>query len=159
MVILGIDPGYGRLGCAILEKEGKKESLLDFFLVETKPKESYYKRIKQITDKIEDVIKKHKPNILAIEKVYFTNNQKTALSVSEIRGIIIYLAIKNKMEIHEYTPLEVKSAVCGYGKATKDQVKKMVTLLLKLKEDIKNDDTIDAIAICLTCSAQKNIPN
>ncbi|MBU1091904.1 crossover junction endodeoxyribonuclease RuvC [Patescibacteria group bacterium] len=158
MIILGIDPGYGRLGCAVLKKESKQEELLDFFCIETNPKKTYYERILEITNKIEKTINEYKPDTLAIEKVYFTNNQKTALNVSEVKGVIIYLALKNGMEIHEYTPLEIKSAVCGYGKATKEQVKKMVALLLNVKEEIKNDDTIDAIAICLTCSAQKNIP-
>ncbi|MFH1979364.1 MAG: crossover junction endodeoxyribonuclease RuvC [Patescibacteria group bacterium] len=155
-VILGIDPGYGRLGYAIFEKTETSEKLLDYSCVENPIHIEYSEKILNIAKEIEKVIKKHKPNTLAIEKLYFTKNQKTALQVSEIRGIILYLAIKNKLKITEYTPLEVKLSVCGYGKATKPQVEKMVKMLLKLKETPKYDDTTDAIALCLTCVARND---
>jgi crossover junction endodeoxyribonuclease RuvC len=156
MIILGIDPGYGRLGYAVLKKTGGSEKLLECSCIETSPKEKHSKRILEITNKVEKIIHKRKPNILAIEKLYFTKNQKTALAVSEIKGIMLYLALKNNLKITEYTPLEVKVAVCGYGKASKEQVKKMVKLLLNLKKIQKHDDTTDAIALCLTCSARKD---
>ncbi|MBU1179059.1 crossover junction endodeoxyribonuclease RuvC [Patescibacteria group bacterium] len=152
MIILGIDPGYGRLGYAVLEKNDK-ENLIDCGCLETTSKEEHSDRILKIADGVEKIIKKYKPEILAIEKIYFTTNQKTALKVSEIKGIITYLALKNKMRLAEYTPLEVKIAVCGYGRAPKEQIKKMVDLLIKVKNPPKNDDTYDAIALCLTCSA------
>ncbi len=160
MIILGIDPGYGRLGYAVLKKSdpssdeaSNKEELLDYSCIETDPKKEHNKRILEITNNIEKIIKKYKPEILSIEKLFFTKNQKTALQVSEIKGIIIYICLKNKMKIAEFTPLEVKTAVCGYGKASKEQVQKMIELLVKIKEPIKYDDTADAIALCLTCSS------
>jgi len=150
MVILGIDPGYGRLGYATLQKNKEKENLLDYSCIETSAKDPYGNRVLKIARNLEKLIKKHKPDVLALEKVFFTKNKKTALKTSEIRGIIIYLALKNKIKIFEYTPLQVKSAVCGYGKATKDQVKRMIDLILGLKTKTKLDDTSDAIALCLT---------
>lgn len=153
MIILGIDPGYGRLGCAILKKEKGQEKLLDYACLETSSKTEHPERILKIASGVEKIIKKYRPNILAIEKLYFNTNQKTALKVSEIKGIIIYLALKNKMKIFEYTPLQIKTAVCGYGKAPKEQIQKMINLILKLKKPIKQDDAADAVALCLTCSA------
>jgi len=153
MIILGIDPGYGRLGYAILQKIGGKETLLDYSCIETDPKRAHEERILKIATAVEKLIKKYRPDTLAIEKLFFTTNQKTALRVSEIKGIILYLAIKNKMKVAEYAPLEVKAAVCGYGKAPKEQMGKMVNLLIKIPKAIKHDDTVDAIALCLTCSA------
>jgi len=152
MIILGIDPGYGRLGYAVLEKTLNSERLLDYSCVITEPSQKHEERIKKIAKHIEKVIKKLKPNILAIEKLYFTKNQKTALAVAEIKGIMIYLALKNNLKVTEYTPLQIKTATCGYGKASKEQMKKMVNLLIKLDKQPKYDDTIDAIALCLTCS-------
>lgn len=153
MIILGIDPGYGRMGYAILEKEKGVEKLRDYSCVETSPKDEYFGRVLCVAAAVEKLIKKHKPEVLAIETVFFTTNQKTALKTAEIRGIIIYIALKNKLRVVEYTPLQVKSAVCGYGKADKNQVRKMVEMIMKLKDSPKLDDTSDAIALCLTCSA------
>lgn len=152
MIILGIDPGYGRLGYALLEEE----TLLDYSCIETSPKKEKNERLLEIAQKIEKIIEKYHPEVLAIEKLYFTTNQKTALSVAEAKGIVIYLALKNKMKIVEYNPLEVKTAVCGYGKASKKQVEYMVKLLVKTPETIKLDDTADAIALCLTCAARRD---
>jgi crossover junction endodeoxyribonuclease RuvC len=155
MIILGIDPGYGRLGYAVFEKSDKTEKLLEYSCIETSPKDPYFKRILKITDKFEKIALKHKPDVLAIEKVFFNKNQKTALETAEVKGIIGYLALKKKMKVIEYTPLEVKTAVCGYGRAPKEQVQKMVNLLAGLKKSPKLDDTSDAIALCLTCAARR----
>lgn len=154
-VILGIDPGYGRVGYAVLKKTPTQEEMFDYSCIETNPEEETSERILEIAQKIEKIIKKHKPEVLSIEKLFFTTNQKTALKVSEARGVIIYIAQKNGLKITEYTPLEVKTAICGYGKAPKDQVGKMVNALIKLPEPVKYDDTFDAIALCLTCVANK----
>ncbi|PIS13387.1 MAG: crossover junction endodeoxyribonuclease RuvC [Candidatus Tagabacteria bacterium CG09_land_8_20_14_0_10_41_14] len=152
--ILGIDPGYGRLGYAILKKTPKKEELLEYSCIENPAGRKYHEKISTITQKIEEIIKKFRPSVLAIEKIYFNKNQKTALQVAEVKGIIIHLALKNKMKIIEYTPLQVKIATCGYGKASKNQMIKMVNLLTDLKKTPKHDDTYDAIALCLTCAAR-----
>lgn len=156
MIILGVDPGYGRLGYSLLKKEGGKEELIDYSCIETSSKKEKNERFLEVAGKMEKIIAKHKPDVLAIEKLYFTTNQKTALSVAEIKGIIIYLALKNKMKIVEYSPLEIKVAVCGYGKAPKSQVEDMVKMLIKTPKTIKLDDTADAIALCLTCSARRD---
>jgi len=154
MIILGIDPGYGRMGYAVLQKD-KEEKLLEFSCAETDPKSKHVERVMVLAEKIEDLIKKYKPDYLAIERVFFTKNQKTALQVSEVKGMVTYIGLKNKLKVVEYTPLQVKSAVCGYGKATKDQVEKMIRMILKIKEQIEHDDTADAIALCLACSASE----
>ncbi|MDD5032898.1 MAG: crossover junction endodeoxyribonuclease RuvC [Candidatus Pacebacteria bacterium] len=153
MKILGIDPGYGRLGYAVLEKNKSEENLIDYSCVETSPKQKHEERILKIAEKVEEMIKKHKPDILCLEKLFITKNQKTAMAVAEVRGILIFLGTKNGIKIQEYTPLQVKAAVCGNGKASKDQVEKMVKLLIKIRRPVKYDDTYDAIALCLTASA------
>lgn len=152
MIILGIDPGYGRLGYALLKKNEEGTTLLDYSCIETSKDLKYHERFLKLSEKIEKLLKKYKPEVAAIEKIYFTKNQKTAFAVAEVRGMLLYLMLKNKIKIEEYTPLEVKSAVCGYGKATKEQIKKMVTLILNIKKEPKIDDISDAIAIALICS-------
>jgi len=152
MIILGIDPGYERLGVAILEKNDGKEELLFSNCIKTSTKEPFNERLFVLGENLEKIIKKWKPDIVAIEKLFFTNNQKTAMRVSEVRGLIIYLAMLYKSEVHEFTPLEIKTAVVGYGKAEKKQVEHMVKTILKLKDKKRYDDETDAIACALTCS-------
>jgi len=153
MIILGIDPGYERLGVAILEKKKGKEDLLFSDCIRTSAKNPFNERLFYIGEELKKIIKKWKPDIVAVEKLFFTTNQKTAMQVSEVRGLIIYLAILHKSELREFTPLEIKTAVVGYGKAEKRQVEHMVKTILKLKEKKRDDDEIDAIACALTCSA------
>lgn len=154
MKIISIDPGFERIGIAIIEKDKVgKENLLYSECFKTPANIPFYERLKMIGLKTEEVIKKYKPEKLSIEKLYFTNNQKTVMGVSEARGIIIYIAIKNNLDIFEYTPPQIKLAITGYGKATKDMVMKMVFKLIKINKEIKSDDEIDAIAIGLTCIA------
>ena len=156
MIILGVDPGYGRTGYAVIEKINNAENLLDYGCIETLVNEDYFKRLLMLGEKIEKIITKHKPDVLAIEKIFFSKNQKTAIKVAEAKGIIAYVALKNGVkDIEEYAPSEVKTIICGYGSATKNQVKKMVCLILKISKNIKPDDTIDAIALCL-CYMNKN---
>lgn len=154
MRILAIDPGYERLGIAILEKEKGKEILLYSSCFKTDAKLPFIERLLAIGNELARVIKKYKPNGLAIEKLYMTTNQKTAMQVAEARGVIIYEASKLGLQIYEYTPMEIKVAVSGYGKATKDDVFFMVKKLIDLPKDRKIiDDEIDAIAVGLTCFA------
>ncbi len=152
MKIIGIDPGYERIGIAVLEKNrgDKKETLLYSTCFKTSAKLALPERILLLGSEIDSVIKKFSPEKLAIEKLYFENNQKTAMGVSEARGAIIYVGRSNSLEILEYTPLQIKSAVTGYGKATKDQVHTMVSKLISLPKEIKQDDEIDAIAVAIT---------
>lgn len=151
MKVMSIDPGYERLGISILEKEkGKKEICLYSETFKTSAKLEFKERLLLIGLKIEGVIKKYSPNYLAIEKVFFNSNQKTATNVSEVRGVIIFLSLKNKLKVYEYTPLEIKLAVGGHGRADKKQVIFMTKQLIEIKKDIKYDDEYDAIATGLT---------
>ncbi len=148
MIILGIDPGTTRVGYAVIKKNDSDNlNLLTCGCLESKNKEQK-NRLKEITDLISDLILKYHPEILAIEKLFFTKNAKTALAVAEARGVIIESS--SNLDIREFTPLEVKVAITGYGKAEKEQVKKMACRILKLEKMPKIDDTSDAIAIALT---------
>jgi len=154
MKILAIDPGFERVGIAILEKTGKQKDLLIFSgCFKTSAKIPFHERLTLIGTEVERVIKKYKPKALSIEKLYFTTNQKTVMGVSEARGVIIYSASRNGLQIFEYTPPQIKVAVTGYGKSTKDMVMSMVPKLIELDDNKKGDDELDAIAIGLTCLA------
>jgi crossover junction endodeoxyribonuclease RuvC len=158
MILLSIDPGYERLGIAVIEKEKKqKEVLLFSECFKTSSKLPHHKRLMLIGQKITEVVKKYKPKALATEKLFFSKNQKTALFVAEARGVILYTASLLGLEIHEYTPVSIKIAVTGYGKSEKTQVISMVSRLIDVPTKIKNgnsgtksDDEFDAIAIGLT---------
>lgn len=160
MRVLSVDPGFERVGIAILDKINGKEILIHSECFKTKKELAFSERLRLIGEKIEEIAKNFNPNFLAIETLFFTTNQKTAMKVSEARGVIIYSSVKNKMEIFEYTPLQIKIAVTGYGKATKDQVEDMTKKILKIKNTEKKiDDEMDAIAIGICHFAyQKNYP-
>lgn len=154
MKILSIDPGFERVGIAVIEKTfQKKDTLLYSNCFKTTPRIPLNERIKNIGEEIEKIIKKYKPEALAIEKLYFTTNQKTVMGVAEARGVIIYVATKNNLSIYEYTPPQIKVAVTGYGKASKQMVMSMVPKLIDVNTYINSDDELDAIAIGLTCLA------
>ena len=156
MKIMGIDPGYERVGIAIIEKDSKKkEELLYSDCFKTSQKLELNERLFLIGQEIEKLIKKYSPEKLAIENLFFQNNQKTVMGVSQSRGTIIYVAKCHDLEILEYTPLQIKNATTGYGKATKDQVYSMVKQLIDIPDDVKQDDEIDAIAIGLTAFAHQ----
>lgn len=158
MKILAIDPGFERVGIAVLEKTNLKKDLLVYSTCfKTRADIPFSERLKNIGQELEKIIKKYKPEILAIEKLYFTTNQKTVMGVSEARGVIVYIASKNNLVIYEYTPPQIKVAVTGYGKASKDNVMSMVYKLIDIKEKINSDDELDAIAIGLTCLACEKI--
>lgn len=152
--ILAIDPGYERIGIAILEKGiGKKESLVFSECFKTSSKLQLHDRLKNIGERVSEVIKKYNPEALSIEKLYFTTNQKTVMGVSEARGVILFVSKINNLNVFEYTPPQIKIAVTGYGKATKEMVMSMVPKLIEIEKTIKSDDELDAIAIGLTCFA------
>jgi len=154
MKILAIDPGFERIGIAVIEKTAiKKDVLVYSTCFKTSAKIPFPERLRNIGLELEKVIKKYKPIALAIEKLYFTTNQKTVMGVSEARGTIIYVAAKNNLSIYEYTPPQIKVAVTGYGKASKEMVMSMVPKLIDIKDTINSDDELDAIAIGLTCLA------
>ena len=152
--ILGIDPGFDRLGVCILDKEGSRETLVYSFCIETSKKDTFEKRLSDIGDTLDKIIKKYKPEELAIEKLFFTKNQTTAINVAEVRGVVLYLSFNSGLEINEYSPPEIKLAVAGHGKANKGDIFHMVSRILR--DQIKDgllDDEMDAIAIALTHSA------
>ena len=151
MKIISIDPGYERLGIAVLEKDGKnKETLIFSECFKTSAKLPHHERLSLIGNRIKEVIKKWKPEALATEKLFFSGNQKTAMLVAEARGVILYSGSSMRLSVFEYTPNEVKIAITGYGRSEKKQMMSMVTKLIKIDRDIKSDDEFDAIAIGIT---------
>lgn len=152
MKILAIDPGYERLGIAILEKQNGKDILIHSECFQTDKKEIHSKRLFLIFSKLTELIEKHSPEICAIETLFFSNNVKTALKVAELRGVILTLCEIHKMKIHEFSPQAIKIGVTGYGKSDKTAVIKMIPLLIKIDKKIKHDDEFDAIAVGITCS-------
>lgn len=154
MKVLGIDPGFERIGIAIIEKK-QKDTLVYSECFKTSARIPFHKRLTAIGSEIERVIKKYKPEALAIEKLYFTTNQKTVMGVSEARGVIVYSASKNGLEIFEYTPPQIKVAITGYGKADKKMIMNMIPKLIGMDSAINSDDELDAIAIALTCLASE----
>lgn len=154
MKIIAIDPGFERVGIAVIEKTNlRKDKLVYSNCFKTSTKISFPERLKNIGEEIEKIIKKYKPGVLAIEKLYFTTNQKTAMGVAEARGAILYIASKNNLSVCEYTPPQIKLAVTGYGKATKEMIMVMVPKLIDIDSGINSDDELDAIAVGLTCLA------
>lgn len=151
MILLSIDPGFERLGLAIIEKEGKnKETLLYSECFKTSTKLPHQERLRLIGEKIEDLVRKYKPTELATEKLFFTSNQKTVIPVAEARGVILYIAGLHNMSVSEYSPPQIKVAVTGHGHSDKKQIMDMVPRLITLIKPIKSDDEFDAIAIGLT---------
>lgn len=159
MRVIGVDPGYDKFGVAILQGDSGKEEVIFSDCLRSESKQPFSERLFSLGDKFDALIKKYKPEALAIEKLFFTTNQKTAMGVSEIKGMATYISKLNKLEIFEYTPLQVKSSLVGYGKASKEQVAKMIPLLLKnfnkMNKKHLEDDEYDAIAISLTCLAME----
>ncbi|MFM7088078.1 MAG: crossover junction endodeoxyribonuclease RuvC [Candidatus Paceibacterota bacterium] len=157
MIILGIDPGYERLGIAVLEKKTGKESILYSECFKTSASLPFYERLVLLGEKIKNVIQQYKPNTLAIETLFLTTNQKTAMQVAEARGVIIYEGAQAQLKIFEATPLQIKIATTGYGKADKKEVMKMVKILVKIDNTKTSDDELDAIAVALTAFAHLRV--
>lgn len=144
------------MGIAVLEKSLKgKEKLLYSDCIETSSKDDIYSRFKIIGQEIAKVIEKFKPQEMALESLFIAKNQKTAMRVAEVRGIILYEALKKDLEIYEYTPLEIKSSLTGDGTSDKTRIIKMIHLLIELPTKISLDDEYDAIAVALTHSARR----
>ncbi|MES3005002.1 MAG: crossover junction endodeoxyribonuclease RuvC [Patescibacteria group bacterium] len=151
MKIISIDPGYERLGIAVIEKELKgKEVLLFSECFKTSAKLPHHERLTLIGNRIKEVIKKWKPQALATEKLFFSANQKTALFVAEARGVILYAGSSESLPVFEYRPNEIKIAITGYGRSEKKQMMDMTRKLIKIDSKTKSDDEFDAIAIGLT---------
>jgi len=149
MRIIGIDPGYAIVGFGILDYTGSSFKAVDFGAITTEANVPFEERLKTIYDDLTYVLDKYKPDQMGIEKLFFTTNQKTGIDVAQARGIIMLSAVERMIKIGEYTPLQVKQAVVGYGKAEKKQVQEMTRQILCLKETPKPDDTADALAIAI----------
>lgn len=158
MRVLGIDPGYGRCGMAVIEREDGKDSLLFSDCVETKATDEFVTRLSQVTGRCADLIAKYQPDSISIEKLFFNANQKTAMRVAEARGALIQCATEHGVEVFEYTPGQIKNATSGFGKADKKQIAAMVHLLIKIEKEIRHDDEYDAIAVAITHFAFYRIP-
>ncbi len=150
MRILGIDPGYAIVGYGIVDCESGHFSLIGCGAVTTAADMPFDRRLKVIYDDISLIVKKYAPDELSIEKLFFNSNQKTAIDVAQARGVTLLPAITAGVPIFEYTPLQVKSSIVGYGRAEKHQVQEMVKNMLHLKAIIKPDDTADAVALAIT---------
>ena len=152
--IIAIDPGYDRLGIAIIDKmKGSKESYVYSECFQTPKTLSHAHRLASIAKRMREIIAIYKPERLAIETLFLANNQKTAMYVAEARGVVITECALSNMEVFEYSPPQIKLAVCGDGRADKKSIMRMVPMLLKIPNTVKIDDEFDAIAIGLTCFA------
>jgi crossover junction endodeoxyribonuclease RuvC len=149
-IILGIDPGIADTGWGVIEKlSGGKIKCLSYGSIKTKAGVSLIDRLEKLKNDLEEVIKKYQPALAAVEELFFYNNAKTAFMVGQARGVILLTIKEGGLRFMEFTPLQVKQAVSGYGQADKRQVQKMVKLLLKLEEIPKPDDAADALAIAI----------
>ena len=155
MKILRIDPGYERLGIAILEKDkkGDKERVLFSECFKTSAKLEFSERLNLIGEEVRKIIKKYKPEVLSIETLFLTTNHKTVMKVAEARGVVIYEASNAGLKIFEASPPQIKIATTGYGRASKEEIIKMVKMLVEIDDSKTSDDELDAIAIALTAFA------
>jgi len=158
MVVLGIDPGYAIVGCGTVNYERGKFSLIDMRAITTPPKMPFEKRLESIHKDICDLIEQVKPDAMAIEELFFYNNQTTGMYVAQARGVILLAASQYGVEPFEYTPKQVKQAVVGYGLAEKGQVMEMTRKLLNLRECPKPDDVADALAIAICHAHSAAVP-
>jgi len=150
MVVLGIDPGYGRCGAAIVVKEDGKVRVIYSTCIETPAQRAFPERLQQVVDACEMLIQEHRPRTLALERLYFNSNQKTAMQVAEVRGALLYIATRAGLSVAEYTPGEVKAATTGWGRSDKKGVARMIHALVHIDKKIDHDDEYDAIAIGIT---------
>ena len=150
MRILGIDPGIGKCGWGVIEAENSKLKVLAYGCIETSSKKELPQRLSEVYKEIERIIKSNSPDCLSIEELFFNTNAKTAFMVGQARGVILLSAGLGKIPIAIYTPLQVKMALTGYGRADKNQIAQMVKVILKLEKIPKIDDTSDALAVALT---------
>ncbi len=158
-IILGIDPGFADTGYGVVEFEGGKAKMLDYGSIQTPSKQDFADRLEYIYNELIEIIKKYKPESIGIEKLFFNKNVTSAIKVSQARGVVLLAAKQYDLKIHEYTPLQIKQSLTGYGRADKNQMQQMVKTILSLKEIPKPDDAADALAIALCCSASQKLEN
>lgn len=149
MIILGIDPGLATVGYGVVTAHNGNYRALEYGAIITKPHQLLEARLEDIYDSVDTIINRHRIDCVAIEELFFNTNVKTAVDVCQARGVILLASRKNMKDVYEYTPLQIKQSVVGYGRAEKQQVMYMTKLLLKLKETPKPDDTADALAVAI----------
>lgn len=147
MIIIGIDPGTAIVGYGVIKKINKNITPIDYGCILTQKELSMPQRLAKISDDLRILIEKYNPNEMAVEDLFFFKNLKTVISVSQARGVILATAVQAKIAVFEYTPLQVKQAICSYGRASKGQVQQMVKMVYGLKEIPKPDDAADALAV------------
>lgn len=150
MRILGIDPGYAIVGYGVLDYDGRSFSMVGFGAVTTPAETPFAERLNTIFNDMNDLIELYQPDAMSIEKLYFNTNHTTAIDVAQARGIIVLAAYRHQLKMFEYTPLQVKNSVVGYGRAEKKQVQEMTRSMLRLKDIPKPDDAADALALAIT---------
>ena len=149
MIVLGIDPGYAIVGCGVVEYKSNHFKMLEYGAITTEAHTPFNERIEKIFDEAYALMKKYNPDAMAIEKLFFNTNQKTAIDVAQARGALVLAAQKCRVPIFEYTPLQVKQSVVGYGRAEKKQVQEMTRVMLNLEKIPKPDDAADALAMAI----------
>ena len=149
MRILGIDPGFAIVGVGVLDYEGNRFKVVDYGAITTQAGEDMFDRLKKIYDELTEILRRVKPDAMAIEELFFNSNQKTAINVAQARGVLVLAAKNCGIPVFEYTPLQVKQAVVGYGRAEKGQVQQLTKAILNLETVPKPDDTADALAIAI----------
>ena len=157
MIVLGIDPGTARLGYGVVERQGSQLTMLDYGCIETTKDRPPEQRLLLIHDGIDDLIATYRPEAVGVERLFFNKNVQTAMAVGQARGVVLLTAAEHGLPVLEYGPHEVKLAVTGYGKAPKDQVQRMVQMVLSMKHLPKPDDAADALAVAV-CTAHAIIP-
>jgi len=149
MIILGIDPGFAITGYGFLNMEGNKFKVLDYGVISTNVNQLFSQRLLHIGDELGMLIEKYRPDAMAIEELFFNTNTKTAIQAAQGRGVAVYEASRRHMPVYEFTPLQVKQSITGYGRADKQQIQQMVKVLLNLESIPKPDDAADALAIAI----------
>lgn len=148
--ILGIDPGTGILGFGVITGSTSKPQMVDAGVIRTRPHQPEGERLLIIYESLREIVAQNKPDIISVEKLFFARNVTTAMTVSQARGVVLLVAQQHSLPIFEYTPMQIKQSLTGYGKADKKQVQEMVKILLNLTEVPKPDDCADALAAALT---------
>jgi len=155
MTILGIDPGIADTGFGVIKKDSDKFSAIEYGSIKTSKADDLPHRLNALYKDITQIIKKHKPSKIAVEQLFFAKNAKTAITVAHARGVVLLASEQAKCEIQEFTPLQIKQALTGYGKADKNQIQQMVKTILNLNQIPKPDDAADALATAICCAQTK----
>lgn len=158
MRILGIDPGFAIVGYGVVDFSNNKFTAVDYGTLTTSNKTDFAERLELVYSGLVDIIKSYQPDFLSIEELFFNTNVKTAITVGHARGVLLLAAQRSRLPIYEYTPLQIKQSVTGYGRADKNQVQQMVKTLLGLQEIPRPDDAADALAVAI-CHAHSYNPN